>query len=163
MRWIICILSVALAGCPGLITRDRGENDSHFIMPLWNRYQQCLATTEPAALLQIVDQIEQVTLRGPEPPSWLKSWGDHVMRQPLRTAVDPLALGAACTIQAAKVLAKQHRVPEARAFYRRVIDRYPQREWTYYHERAKQALTLLPNNEPAIMAHRSSLPSLPTP
>ena len=61
-------------------------------MPLWAHYQQCLVTTDPTELVLIIDRFERVMLAGAEPPSWMRAWGDHVMSQPLRTAVDPHAL-----------------------------------------------------------------------
>jgi hypothetical protein len=64
------------------------------IMPLWERYQHCLVTTDLMELVFIIDQFERVMLAGAEPPSWMRAWGGHVMSQPLRTAVDPQALGA---------------------------------------------------------------------
>ena len=37
-------------------------------MPLWERYQQCLVTTDPTELVLIIDQFEYVMLAGAEPP-----------------------------------------------------------------------------------------------
>jgi hypothetical protein len=59
-------------GCQSLPLLDQGEDPSPSIMPLWSRYQECLRTTEPAPLLQSVEQFERVTLTGPEPPAWMK-------------------------------------------------------------------------------------------
>lgn len=56
---------------------------SPFIMPLWERYQQCLVTTDPTELVLIIDQFEYVMFAGAEPPSWMRAWGPHVMSQPL--------------------------------------------------------------------------------
>ena len=86
-------------------------------MPLWERYQQCLVTTDPTELVLIIEQFERVMLAGAEPPSWMRAWGDYVMSQPLRTAVDPQALGAACTLRAAAVMAEAKHLTEARALY----------------------------------------------
>jgi hypothetical protein len=96
-------------------------------MALWERYQQCLVTTDSTELVLIIDQFERVMLAGAEPPSWMWAWGPHVMRQPLRTAVDPQALGAACTLRAAAVMAEAEHLTEARALYQRVLARYSRR------------------------------------
>ena len=96
-------------------------------MPFWERYQQCLATTDPTELVLIIDQFERVMLAGAEPPSWMRAWGHHVMSQPLRTAVDPQALGAACTLRAAAVMIEAKHLTEARALYQRVLARYSSR------------------------------------
>ncbi len=155
MRRIICLFILFLTGCQGLTTVNRVEEPpASSIMPLWERYQQCVAAMDPERLLPIVEQFEQVMLAGPEPPAWLKSWGQQVKRQPLRTAVDPYALGAACTIRTAQVMVERNRMSEARALYERVLSRYPRQEWAYYHEQAKDALASLPTIDPALIALR---------
>ena len=122
-------------------------------MPLWERYQQCLVTTDPTELVLIIDQFERVMLAGAEPPSWMRAWGHHVMSQPLRTAVDPHALGAACTLRAAAVMAEAEHLTEARALYQRV--RYSSRDWAHYVDQAKEALVSLSDSAPAVVALRS--------
>jgi hypothetical protein len=63
----------------------------------------------------------------------MKAWGDHVANQPLRTSVDPQALGAACTLRAAGVMAEAERMTEARVLHQRVLERYSKREWALLH------------------------------
>jgi hypothetical protein len=125
-------------------------------MPLWERYQQCLVTTDPAELVLIIDQLERVMLAGAEPPSWMRAWGQHVVNQPLRTSVDPQALGAACTIRAAAVMAEAAQLTEARALYQRVRARYANREWAYYVDQATEALAGLQDSVPTVVALRSN-------
>jgi hypothetical protein len=91
-----------------------------------------------------------------EPPFWMKAWGQHVANRPLRTAVNPQALGAACTLRAAAVLAKAEHLTEARALYRRVLARYAHREWAYYIDQATEALASLQDSAPAVVAFRSN-------
>ena len=130
------------------------------IMLLWERYQQCLVTTDPAELVLIIDQFERVMIAGTEPPSWMRAWGDHVLSQPLRTAVDPHALGAACTLRAAAVMVEAEHLTEARALYQRVLVRYAHHDWAYYVDQANEALAGLQDSTPAIVALRSrSAPS----
>ena len=129
-------------------------------MPLWERYQQCLVTTDPTELVLIIDQFERVMIAGTEPPSWMRAWGDHVLSQPLRTAVDPQALGAACTLRAAAVMVEAEHLTEARALYQRVLVRYAHHDWAYYVDQANEALAGLQDSTPAIVALRSrSAPS----
>jgi hypothetical protein len=124
------------------------------IMSLWTRYQQCLVTTDPTELAQIIDQFEHVLLAGTKPPSWMKVLGDHVLSQPLRTVVDPNALGAACTLRAAVVMVEAERLMEARALYQRVLTRYSSRDWAFYIDQAKEALAGLQRSAPAVVAFR---------
>ena len=124
-------------------------------MPLWERYQQCLVTTDLTELVLIIDQFERVMPAGSAPPSWMRAWGHHVTNQPLRTAVHPQALGAACTLRAAAVMVEAQQPTEAREFYQRVLTRYRNREWAYYVDRAKEALADLQDSAPAVVALRS--------
>jgi hypothetical protein len=123
-------------------------------MPLWARYQQCLVTTDPTELVLIIDQFERVMSAGAAPPSWMRAWGHHVTNQPLRTAVDPQALGAACTLRAAAVMIEAEHLMEARALYQRVLVRYSSHDWAYYADQAKEALAGLHDSAPAVVAFR---------
>ena len=155
MRWTLCLLIILLSGCHGvsLLERTTAEPRSP-IMPLWESDQQCLAATDPTELVLIVERFERVVSEGAEPPSWMKAWGHHVTNQPRRTSVDPQALGAACTLRAAGVMAEAEFMPEARALYQRVLARYSNREWAYYVDRAKAALAGLQDSTPAVVAFR---------
>jgi hypothetical protein len=121
-------------------------------MPLWEGYQRCLVATDSAELAQLIEQFEHVMSEGAEPPSWMRTWGDYVGKQPLRTAVDPQALGAACTLRAAGLMVEAQHLPEARALYQRVLARYSRRDWAYYVDQAKEALAGLQISSPAVVA-----------
>ncbi len=124
-------------------------------MPLWERYQQCLVATNPDELVLVIDRFESATHAGAEPPSWMRTWGHHVMSQPLRTAVDPQALGAACTLRAAALLVEAERLIEARMLYQRVLAKYSGSDWAYYVGQAKVALVRLSESAPAVLAFRT--------
>ncbi len=157
MHWIICLFLLLFTGCQSSTVLNRWEEPPSFpVMSLWEQYQQCLVATDPDKLLLIVEQLEQVMLTGPKPPAWLQSWGIQVKSQPLRTSVDPQALGAACTIRTAMVMAKQDRLSEARALYQRVVSRYAERERAYYQEQAREALASLPTSDKAVIAFRTN-------
>jgi len=156
MRWIICLLTILLGGCHGVSLFEQPTAEAPPpIMSLWTRYQQCLVTTDPTELAQIIDQFEHVLLAGTKPPSWVKVLGDHVLSQPLRTVVDPNALGAACTLRAAAVMVEAGHLTEARALYQRVLVRYAHRDWAYYVEQAQEALAGLQDSVSAVIALRS--------
>ncbi len=156
MRGIVCVLTILLGGCYGVSPFERPTLDAGLpIMSLWERYQQCLVTTDSGEFVFIIDQFEQVRIARAEPPSWLGAWGRYVMSQPLRTAVDPQALGVACTLRAAAVMAEAERLTEARALYQRVLVRYSSSDWTYYVEQAKQALVSLSDPTHSLVAFRS--------
>ena len=153
MRWTVGLLMVLLSGCQGVSLFERsGENEYPPIMSLWERYQHCRTTTEPLELFRMIDHFEGVKLSGAEPPSWMKGWGDHVTRQPVRIAIDPQALGVACTLRAAEVMVAAERLTEARALYERVLTRYSSPAWAYYAGLAREAILRLSDSSPAAVA-----------
>jgi hypothetical protein len=158
MRWTILLLIYVLAGCQGWPTTEHWNSlPRPAVMPLWESYQHCLTTTDPVALHRTIEQLEQVAIAVAEPPQWLTSWGNHVVKQPLRASVDPRALGAACTLRAASVMVEIQRLPEAQALYQRVLTRYQDSEMAYYRDHAKDNLaTLSPEGSP-LLALRSSV------
>jgi len=129
MRWTVCLLTILLSGCHGVSLFERPTAEAPpSIMPLWERYQQCVVTTDLTELVLIIDQFERVMPAGSAPPSWMRAWGHHVTNQPLRTAVHPQALGAACTLRAAAMMIEAEHLMEARALYQRVPARYSSRD-----------------------------------
>jgi hypothetical protein len=155
MRWTICLLTILLSGCQGVSLFEQPTAEAPPpIMLSWAHYQQCLVTTDPMEFSFIIDQLERVVPARTEPPSWMRAWGQHVANQPLRTAVDPQALGAACTLRAAAVMAEAEHLMEARALYRRVLARYSSRDWAYYVDQAKESLAGLQDSAPAVAALR---------
>ena len=162
MHWIVCLLAILLSGCHGVSLFERPTAEAPPpIMLLWERYHQCLVTTDTTELVLIIDQFERVMLAGAEPPSWMKAWGDHVTNQPLRMAVDPQALGAARTLRAATVMVEAAQVMEARALYQRVLARYASRDWAYYVNQAKESLAGLHDSVPAAVVALRSNRTLP--
>ncbi len=156
MRWTVCLITILLTGCQGLSLLDRPTGNSLVpIMPLWERYQQCLASTNPEGLVLVIEQFERTTLTVAEPPSWMRALGYHVMNQPPRIAVDPKALGAACTLRAAELLVKAERLAEAQVLYRQVLVRYSNPDWIYYVDRAKEALVRISGSLPTVLALRT--------
>ena len=160
MRWTLCLITILLSGCHGLSLLERpSENALIPIMPLWERYKQCQASTNPEELLSMVEQFERTTVMGVEPPAWMKALGHRVTSLPHRTAVDPKAFGAACTLRAAALLTDLGRFTEARALYQRTIAQYSSPEWIYYVGQAKKALVSLPESAPAVVALRTDRPA----
>ena len=145
-----------LSGCQGIPLLNRlTEEAPPSVMPLWERYQQCLVTTDPMELALIVEKFELVERAEVEPPAWMRAWGPHVRSQPVRTAIDPQALGVACTLRAAAVMVEAQHLMEGRVLYQRVLARYSSREWVYYVDRAKAALARLQDSASAVVASRS--------
>jgi hypothetical protein len=156
MRWTVCLLIIFLSGCQGMpLLNQLTEDAPPSVMPLWEHFQHCLVTTDPTELALIIEKFDAVPQAEVEPPTWMRAWGKHVTGQPVRTAVDPQALGAACTLRAAAVMAEAERQMEAQALYRRVLERYSSRDWAYYVDLAKEKLTALQDPTSAVVALRS--------
>lgn len=126
-------------------------------MPLWERYRQCLTSTDPTELFLIIEEFDHVGSEGTTPSFWMGAWGDSVKSQPIRTAVDPQALGAACTLRVAGLMVEAQHLTEGRALYRHVVTRYSSRDLTYYSKQAKEALAALQVPAPTVVV--SSAPS----
>ena len=74
MRLTVCLLILLLGGCHGVSRLERPTAEAPPpIMPLWERYQQCLVTTDPTELVLIIDQFERVMSAGAAHPSWIRA------------------------------------------------------------------------------------------
>lgn len=155
MRWLACLFTVLLCGCHDVTSFDRTVGGSTPIVPLWKDYQRCLVSRDPAELNQLIDRFERVLLVGTPPPSWMIGWWPYATSQPLRVSVDPQALGAACTIHTAIVMAESHRLWDAQILYERVILRYAGQDDGYFAEQAKHRLAELLEKTIPILAFRS--------
>jgi len=157
MHVAVLLLTILLTGCQGVSWLDGWQNqDTPSVMPLWMTYQHCMTTTDVDLLLEAIGQLEEARLEGSEPPDWLKTFGgEHVGRQPVRTAVDPEELSAACTVRAARMLSMQERIPEARYLYRFVTSRYTSPAWTYYRQQANEALASLSGEDSTFLVQRT--------
>jgi hypothetical protein len=158
MRWTIylIIVTVLLSGCQAFSRLTEPTETALIpIMPLWQRYQRCSVSSDLQELVVILGQLEGAMQTGTEPPSWMKGWGHHVMSQPLRTAVDPNALTAACMLRTAARLVAADRVAQARTLYEHLLSRYSSAELAYYADRAKEALISLPASDPSLIALRA--------
>lgn len=160
MRFPMILFAILLFGCQSVSPLDRWlTQPAASVMPLWATYQRCMATTDAELLIDSVQRLDHATFERAEPPEWLKAWGSPVAAQPLRTSVDPPALGIACTRRAAGVMAEREGFSGTRTLYQRVLTRYPGRAWVYYHEQARGSLVALPQTDPAVVALRISVPS----
>lgn len=153
MRWTLCVIIVLLSGCQSLSLFEQPREEAlPPVMSLWERYQHCLIATISDDVIAIVNEFEHVMLAAVEPPSWMKRLGRHVINQPLRSSVDPQALGAGCTLRAAALLVEADRVAEARALYHRLLSRYSDPSLAYYIDQAKARLFSLSDPTPAVVA-----------
>ena len=153
MRTLVLILSLMAAGCqagPSVLVQHTGEPVA--VMSAWGLYQACLSTSDLESARGLAGQLHRVTVHKVEPPAWMASLSAHVATQPLRVTVDPQALGAACALRVAKLATEAHLLPEAEARYRAVIEQYRDLEYAHYTGQARQALSDLKDQVPALVA-----------
>lgn len=160
MRWMVGLLTVLLTGCQGLSLLDVPPERDPQIMPLWEQYQRCRVATDPDELIYLVHHFDAVRVTGVPPPAWLKGWGPHVKPQPIRTTIDPQAIGAACTLRAAALLVEKARLSDAWTMYERVLTHYADPDRQYYSAQAREALARLSELRPTMAA---AVPFHPTP
>jgi hypothetical protein len=144
MRHTLFLTLLLLSACqsPALTDSSKG-NPASEAWSLWESYRQCRTTTEPDRLQSLIGQLEGATISGVDPPAWLAAVGIPVTRHPLRASVDPVALGADCTLRAASQFALNGQDDEARRLYRRVLTRYRTQEMEFYRAQAGDALRRL--------------------
>ena len=148
---IVFLCNFLLAGCqalPGFNEWSRHEVPS--VMPYWELYQRCLVTTEPKVLAEIIARFHNTKMRGVDPPAWVKALSRHAGEQPLRTAVHPEALGAACMLRAADAMIDVDRVTEAEEYYRLVLSRYTVPDLAYYRQCAEIGLDTIQRRTAAL-------------
>ncbi|WP_455377222.1 hypothetical protein [Petrachloros mirabilis] len=151
MRTLITVTCLLLTSCYSMPSLDRWLTPiTPSVIPLWETYQRCMATNDAEEMTQALALLEQPTLNAAEPPRWVRWWGKHVRMQPIRTSVDPSALGAACGIRTATILAKGNRQFDARRLYRHIASHYAHPDWSYYRQQALEALGALPDHDNAL-------------
>jgi hypothetical protein len=150
-RWTVCLITILLSGCENVSLLERATESSP-IMPLWERYQQCLVSTNPDELVSVIESFGPPNTTRIEPPSWMMGLGRHVVSQPIRTAFDPQALRAACTLRVAALLVERARISEALVLYQGILARYSNSDVLHYVHQAKEALKKLSGSVPAVVA-----------
>lgn len=159
MRTTVIFLAITLAGCHGISPLDSWlDRPTASIMPLWGIYQHCMTTSDTDKAFHWLEQLELTTMDGSAPPNWVTFWGMGVAKPPLRTSVDPRALGVACRIRTAMLLAERNRPSEAQALYQHIVLRYANAEWSFYRRQAEEGLNSLSNDDRALVAQRTLIP-----
>ena len=114
-------------------------------MSLWELYRDCRQSGNVETALSAARQLRQSADMQVVPASDLPGGLDgFVMKQPVRTTVDPKAMAASCTLQAAKVSLDAGRQQEAQQLLHAVMRNYPESEYAFYVQRAKDWMRDLP-------------------
>ncbi|WP_447599137.1 hypothetical protein [Nitrospira sp. Nam80] len=145
-RTILCLTLPLLAACSLFSTHDHpSEPQDRSVMSLWELYRDCQQSHNVEAALSAARQLRQSADMQVMPTSDLPGGLDgFVMKQPVRTTVDPKAMAASCTLQAAKASLDAGRPEEAQQLLHAVMRNYPEAEYAFYVERAKDWMRDLP-------------------
>jgi hypothetical protein len=140
MKFAVLIVSSLLAaGCQGF--QSSGQTSaprSPSVMSMWDLYRHCQSSGDVESVLTAAKQLQQSadTHVGPA-PEVPKTLDRFVTKQPVRTTVDPKALAASCTLQAARTSLSAGRGQEAEQLLHAVVSSYPESEYTFYVAQAK--------------------------
>ena len=130
---ILCLL-VAACQSTGQVAVPRSTS----VMSMWDLYRHCQSSSDVESVLTAAKQLQQSAdthvVPAPEVPKTLDRF---VTKQPVRTTVDPKALAASCTLQAARTSLSAGRGQEAEQLLHAVVSSYPESEYTFYVAQAK--------------------------
>ena len=108
------------------------------VMSMWELYRHCQSSGDVETVLSAAKQLQQSADTHVVPaPDVPKSLDRFVTRQPVRTTVDPKALAASCTLQAARTSLSTGREQEAEQLLYAVVLSYPESDYTFYVAQAK--------------------------
>ncbi len=105
---------------------------------MWELYRHCQSSGDVESVLSAAKQLQQsADTHVVPPPDVPKSLDRFVTKQPVRTTVDPKALAASCTLQAARTSLNAGRDQEAEQLLHAVVSSYPESDYTFYVAQAK--------------------------
>ena len=133
------LLSLFTTGCQWFQPSDQGViSRSASVMSMWELYRHCQSSGDVESVLSAAKQLQQSADTHVVPaPDVPKSLDRFVTKQPVRTTVDPKALAASCTLQAARTSLNAGRDQEAEQLLHAVVSSYPESDYTFYVAQAK--------------------------
>ncbi len=131
--------AILLAGCQWFDSSTRTvQPRSTSVMSMWELYRHCQSSGDVETVLSAAKQLQQSADTHVVPaPDVPKSLDRFVTKQPVRTTVDPKALAASCTLQAARTSLSAGRGQEAEQLLYAVVLSYPESDYTFYVAQAK--------------------------
>ncbi len=132
-------VGVLLAGCQMFDASTQSTTvRSTSVMSMWELYRHCQTSGDVETVLSAAKQLQQSADTHVVPaPDVPKSLDRFVTKQPVRTTVDPKALAASCTLQAARTSLGAGREQEAEQLLYAVVLSYPESDYTFYVAQAK--------------------------
>lgn len=132
-------VGMLLAGCQLFDASTQSTTmRSTSVMSMWELYRHCQSSGDVETVLSVAKQLQQSADTHVVPaPDVPKSLDRFVTKQPVRTTVDPKALAASCTLQAARTSLSAGREQEAEQLLYAVVLSYPESDYTFYVAQAK--------------------------
>ena len=145
-RCVLALTALSLIGCqPFASSAPRSERPPQSVMSLWELYRDCQKSRDVETALSTAKELRQSADMHVVPASDLPGGLDAFIRkQPVRTTVDPKAMAASCTLQAARASIDAGRHVEARQLLQAVMTNYPEPDYVFYVEQAKVWMRDLP-------------------
>jgi hypothetical protein len=110
-------------------------------MTMWDEYQHCLYRDDLDEVMSDVDRLSAWAGQiPPPPPPMLRPMHPWVYPLPIRTAADPKAMLADCTLRAAHLAKERQLFAVAEVLYKRVSEELPHDRYAYYVSEAKAGL-----------------------
>ncbi len=146
-RTILCLTLPLVTACSLFSAKNpQSEAPHQSVMSLWELYRDCRQSHDVEAALSAARQLRQSADMQVVPALDLPGGLDgFVRKQPIRTTVDPKAMAASCTLQAAKACLDAGRSEEAQQLLQAVMRNYPESEYAFYVEQAKDWMRDLPS------------------
>ena len=132
-----------LSGCQGLHLQDHqvGHRESVFTH-LWSVYTLCRASSDPETSRQDARRLSLAPRVDQSPPALLPdALRRLVSRPPLRLSVDPRAMAASCTLHAGQTALIAGQTELATDMFHQIVRNYPEAEYAYYVNRARDGLS----------------------
>lgn len=138
-RAILFLTLPLLTACSVFGAPSRHNEPGHqSVMSLWELYRDCQKSRDVEAALSAAKELRQSTDLQEVPASDLPVGLDgFVWKQPVRTTVDPKAMAASCTLQAARASLDTGRHQEAQQLLHAVMRNYPESDYAFYVEQAR--------------------------
>lgn len=136
---MLILLSFLVTGCQWFQPSGQAAAPrSASVMSMWELYRHCQSSRDVESVLSAAKQLQQsVDTHVVPAPDVPKSLDRFVTKQPVRTTVDPKALAASCTLQAARTSLSAGRDQEAEQLLHAVVSSYPESDYTFYVAQAK--------------------------
>ncbi len=147
MKLVITLLIVVLAGCQVFSKPEEHLSSPPSVMSLWDLYRDCQKNGDVEVALLAAQRLRRSADTHVVPTADLPGGLDRLVRkQPVRTTVDPKAMAASCTLQAARASLDAGRHKKAEQLLHSLVRSYPEMEYAFYVEQAKLWMRDLPQS-----------------